>query len=98
MSDQQENMIIPLTDENGDVQDFVVLDAIEIEELGQYVMVAPADADEDDEGIDVIILKVIPGEEEDVFASIDDEDEMEQVFNQFKERWDEEAEEVEEDQ
>ena len=89
----EEDMLIVLTDEDGKEMNFVVIDAIQLDELGQYVMVSPADAeipeDEDESEQEVLILKVIQGEEEDVFVTIEDEDELDAVFSEFERRNDE---------
>jgi len=90
---EEEDMLIALTDEDGNELNFVVMDALEMEDLGQYVLVTPADAeipeDDEDSEQEVLILKVIPGEEEDVFATIEDGDELDAVFAEFQKRWDE---------
>jgi len=85
----EEDMLIVLTDEEGNEMNFVILDAVEIDDLGQYVLVSPADAevsDDEDCEQEVMILKVISGEEEDVFVSVDDDEEMETVFAEFEKR------------
>ncbi|MEI6131266.1 MAG: DUF1292 domain-containing protein [Bacillota bacterium] len=96
-----EEMLIALTDEEGNEMNFVILDAVAIDDLGQYVLVTPADAevpenDDDDEAEQsVVILKVIPGDDEegDVFVSVDDEDEMDKVFAEFERRFEEQEDE-----
>lgn len=88
----EENMIITLTDESGEEMNFEVLDALELDEYGQYVMVTPVEEgkviDENEEQ-EVIVLKVIQGEngDENVFATIEDEEEMNAVFAEFESRW-----------
>jgi len=99
----EEDGLIILIDEEGNEMNFLILDAVEIEELGQYVLVTPADTfvpedEENDEETEqeVMILKVIMGETEDTFVSIEDDEEMEQVFEEFKRRDEECAEDEEE--
>ena len=49
----------------------------------------PADMDEEDEDFGLIILKVISEGEEEMFVTIDDDDEMQTAFDFFVERLDE---------
>lgn len=88
MADNNENMMeetdhmVQLTDENGNEINFEHLMTMEHE--GSYYVVLEATEDTDDckEG-EAIILKIVRDEEsgEDVYATIEDEDEFNAVFN-----------------
>ncbi|MBP3540440.1 MAG: DUF1292 domain-containing protein [Clostridia bacterium] len=79
MSEQEH--IVTLQDENGNDVNFEHLMTVEHE--GEYYVLLEATEDTDDckEG-EAIILKIVRDEEtdEDVYATIEDEDEFEQVF------------------
>ena len=83
------NDYITIIDENGNEFELEHLDSIEIDgEL--YMAFIPTDMDEDDEDFGLIILKVVTEDEEEVFASIDDEDELKEIFDIFVDRLSEE--------
>ncbi|NLT08342.1 MAG: DUF1292 domain-containing protein [Ruminococcus sp.] len=78
---------ITLTDDDGQDISFEVLDTIEYKDR-LFAVLLPFD-DEDDE---VVILEVIPGEdpEMDDFVTVDDEELLNEVFEEFQKRGDEE--------
>ena len=87
--DENENMeeldnIVVLNDENGEEVKFEFLDVIEYESE-QYVVLLPADDEDNDE---VVILKIEDTEnEEESYVSVDDEATLNAVFNIFKEKF-----------
>ena len=84
MSQQYGNDFISLTDENGNEFELEHLDTIEYNDA-MYMAFLPADIDEDDEHYGMIILKVTEENGEELLATIDDEIELEAVFNIFAE-------------
>lgn len=72
---------ITLTDDDGNEISFEIIGTVEYEEH-LYAVLLPFD-DEDDE---VVILEVIPGEtpEEDDFVSVNDDELLGKVFEEFK--------------
>lgn len=73
---------ITLTDDEGN--------EFELEHLGTleyngstYMSFVPADMDEDDEDFGLILLKVVEKDGEELLADIDDEDELNAVYEQF---------------
>jgi len=82
--------IIELTDEDGNVVPFELLDIIEYED-GQYAVLAPADdEDAECETEDIVILKAESGAEDDeytTYVSVEDEDVEEAVFELFREKY-----------
>lgn len=75
---------ITLTDEEGN--------EFEVEHLGTleyngttYMSFVPADMDEEDEDFGLIILKVVEVDGEELLADVDDEDELNAVYEQFME-------------
>lgn len=91
MEDERDDIVI-LVDENGDEVEFEHIDTIDMND-NEYVVLAPLEdeEDEDSEDEEVIILKVEHNEDgEDSFVTIDDDDELEEVFNEFQNRMEEE--------
>ncbi len=91
MEDERDDIVI-LVDENGDEVEFEHIDTINMND-NEYVVLAPLEEEEDDDSEDeeIIILKVEHGDDgEDSFVTIDDDDELEEVFNEFQSRMEEE--------
>ena len=91
--EEERDDIVVLVDENGDEIEFEHIDTIEMNG-NEYVVLAPIEKDEDDEPDDdeeVIILKVEHNEDgEDSFVTIEDDDELDEVFDEFQARMEEE--------
>ena len=91
MEDERDDIVI-LVDENGDEVEFEHIDTIEMNG-NEYVVLAPLEeeeAEEQDEE-EVIILKIEHNEDgEDSFVTIEDDDELDEVFNEFQSRMEEE--------
>ncbi len=91
MDDERDDIVV-LVDENGDEVEFEHIDTIEMND-NEYVVLAPLEEESDEEGEDeeVIILKIEHNEDgEDSFVTIEDDDELEEVFNEFQSRMEEE--------
>ena len=80
-----ENEYIILTDENGEQQEYEVLDLIEYEH-NEYVVLLPYN-DFEQEDDEVLILEIEEGDDEiDEYLSVDDEVLLNILFEIFKER------------
>ena len=79
--------LFELIDEEGNKKQFELFDAAEIEGEQYYAML-PAVEDEDflDSDCDLVILKSIEEDGEEILASIDDDDEFDMVSKFFLER------------
>lgn len=85
MSEERDDIVI-LVDENGEEVEFEHLDTVELNG-NEYVVLLPAAEGEEEKDIDeVVILKIEHGEEEDSFVSVDDDDELDAVFEEFRVR------------
>jgi uncharacterized protein YrzB (UPF0473 family) len=85
MNDEYGNDFISISDEEGNEYELEHLDTIEMDgEL--YMAFLPADIDEDDERFGVVILKVVEEDGEQQFSNIEDEDELDGVYETFMER------------
>jgi hypothetical protein len=82
MSDQFGSDFISITDDEGNEFELEHLDTIELNG-SMYMAFLPADMNEEDEDYGIIILKVIEENGEEILATVDDEKEMEEVYNQF---------------
>ncbi|MBR2742859.1 MAG: DUF1292 domain-containing protein [Clostridia bacterium] len=88
MSDDYGNDFITLIDENGDEAEYELLDTLELND-NMYFALVKADLNEDDvleEEDLLIVLKLIIDENGDeILATIEDDDEYEEVLGLFEE-------------
>ena len=87
VNEELDNIVI-LNDENGEEVQFEFLDLIELDGE-QYVVLLPAEEDENEEDGEVVILKVEDSESEDEesYVGVEDEATLNAVFNIFKEKF-----------
>lgn len=86
MSGEYGSDFISIIDEEGNEFELEHLDTIQVDDT-LYMAFLPADADEDDdESLEMIILKVLEEDGEDILATIDDEGELEHVYQKFMEQ------------
>lgn len=78
MSDLYGDDIITITDEDGKEYVLEVLAVLELDDTEYYALV-PADT-EDEEDLEVSILKVVEEDGEEILCAIEDEDELERVY------------------
>lgn len=76
--------IVTVIDDDGNEHSFEELDRIETDDGKKYIALIPADED-DDEG-ELIILRVIETDSENVLEPIEDEKEFEEIADAFQER------------
>ena len=85
MSDDYGNDFVTIVDDDGNEFELEHLDTIEIDgEL--YMAFVQADMDEDDDDFGLIILKVITQDNEEVFATVNDDGELNAAYSVFVER------------
>lgn len=83
MSEEFGNDIVTITDDEGN--EYVLEHLHTLEHKGCYYMAfLPTDLDEDDEDYGLIILKVIVENGEEILGSVDDPDELEEVYELFE--------------
>lgn len=95
MNDELDNIIV-LNDENGEEVEFEFLDLIEYNSE-EYVILLPTE--ETEEAGEVVILKVeqTENEDEESYVGVEDEDELNAVFEIFKEKFKDEFNFIDED-
>ena len=79
MNVEELDNIIVLTDEDGNDVEFEWLDTVDMNG-NSYVVVIPTDEEADE----VVILKVEKTDEDESFIGLDDENEINEVFEEFK--------------
>lgn len=84
MSEEYGPDFITLTDEEGNEFELEHLGTLE-HKGNTYMSFVPADMDEDDEDFGLILLKVVEKDGEELLADIDDEEELDEVYEQFME-------------
>mgnify|MGYP003296160427 CR=1 FL=1 len=79
MSDLFGEDIITITDEDGVEYVLEILSTMEIEGSVYYALV-PAGSENEDEDLEVSILKAVEEDGEEILCAIEDEDELERVY------------------
>ena len=82
---EEEEGVMVLTDDDGEEVEFEYLDTIDYEG-SEYVVLLPVEGDED-EAVEVLILKVEYGEDEDdeQYVSVESEELLDKLFDIFRE-------------
>lgn len=83
-----EDQIIETLDENGNVIKFELYDIVEVDEQ-EYALLLPV---EEEEGDEVVLMKLTKDDEDYLFETIDDDEEFDRVAN-YVENMDDEDEE-----
>lgn len=82
----EEEGIIELEDEEGNVSRFEFIDRMELDGTVYYALV-PAEYDEEEGATEFIVLKEVVTNGEEMLATVDNEDEMNTVGEKFLERF-----------
>ena len=73
---------LTIEDEEGNEFELEILNEFELD--GQdYLAALPADMDEDDPDFGIVLLKIIEENGEELFGSIDDDDELDKVYDYY---------------
>ncbi|MDP4181073.1 MAG: DUF1292 domain-containing protein [Bacillota bacterium] len=94
MTEERDDVVV-LVDENGEEVEFEHLDTIEMNG-SEYVVLLPVESEEleeeeESDTDEVLILKIEHNEEgEDSFISVDDDEELNKVFEEFRVRMEDE--------
>ena len=81
MQNEELDNVIVLTDDEGNDVEFEWLDTLDVNDK-KYVVVLPVE----EESEEVVILRMESEEDEDTFVGLEDEAEINEVFEAFKER------------
>ena len=80
MEDQYGSDFISITDEDGKDYELEVLAELEYEG-SRYLALIPAGEDDDAEDLEVSILKAVEENGEEILVTVDDDEELENVYN-----------------
>ena len=84
MNDAYQSNLVTLTDEDGNEKEFEHIDTLE-DNGTFYLAFIPAELDLEEEA-EVVILKIVEQDGEELLASIDDEEENLRLYNLFMDR------------
>ena len=76
---------VTISDDDGNDYILEHLDTIEVEDTF-YMAFLPTDMDENDEDYGLVILKVVEENGEEILSSIDDDEQLENIYSLFMER------------
>ena len=89
---EEEALIITLTDEDGSEIEFEVIGEAELDGVTYYAMMPTDNANADEGVVEYVLLKKETDENgDDLFITLDDEDEFEKVANYFDSLFDSEV-------
>ena len=91
MSEEFGGDFISITDEDGNEFELELLDVLEKDDIIYHAFI-PAGAGEEEE-IEIVLLKAIEEDGEEILSTLDSEEELEEIYNLFMERLFEDAEE-----
>jgi len=80
---------VTISDDDGNDYVLEYLDTIELDDE-LYMAFLPTDIDEDDEGYGFVILQVVEEDGEELLATVDDDDLLDDLYDRFMERIQEE--------
>ncbi len=88
---EEEALVITLTDEDGTEIEFEVIGEAELDGTTYYAMMPTENPSAEEGIIEYVLLKKEVEDGEDVFVTVDDEEEFEKVANYFDELFDSEV-------
>jgi len=86
MSDEFGSDFISLTDEDGNQFELELLDAFEMDGTFYHALVEPDSHPDDPESMEIIILKSVDEDGEEVLSTPDTDEELQKAYDQFMER------------
>ena len=84
MSEAFGNDFLTIEDEDGSVFELEVLGTFECGDQ-EYLAALPADMDENDPEFGIVLLRIEEEDGEEIYASIDDDDELDKVYQTYME-------------
>lgn len=93
--ENEEKQLIETVDEEGNVINFELFDIIEVENQ-EYALLLPAEAEEDSEEGEIVLMRLTKDGEDYLFETIEDDEEFKKVEDYIKTLEDEEDEDEEE--
>ena len=83
----EEKNVVTFTDENNDSFEFEIADSFEMDGSKYVALIPPEEAVGEDEDSEVLIMRIeSENDEEDIFVSIEEDEELDKAFSMFKDR------------
>ena len=79
------NDFVTVIDEDGEEFELELIGALEHNSILYHAFI-PAGAEEDDEDVEIILLKAVEENGEELLATLDSDEEVEEVYNLFMEQ------------
>ena len=86
MNEEFGSDFLTITDDEGNDYELEHIDTIEVDNQ-IYMAFLPADMNENDEDFGLVILKVLEDDKEDLLVNINDESELNDIFERFIDRF-----------
>lgn len=83
LPEEEESMIITLTDEDGSELEFEVIGQYEKNGEQYFAMIAADEEQSDDDVCEYIILKLAKDGDEEILVTVDDDDELDDIADYF---------------
>ncbi|MCL2547313.1 MAG: DUF1292 domain-containing protein [Oscillospiraceae bacterium] len=97
MSEDFGSTFVTIEDEDGNEIELEYLDTAIVDDI-EYMAFTSADNDPDSEEVEIFILRVEEEEDEQILATIEEEDEMQRVYEVFMTRLEEEDEDLDDEE
>ena len=82
-----EKNVVTFTDENNQEVDLEIADSFEMDGNKYVALITPEDAVGDEDDSEVLIMRIeSENENEDIFVSIEDDEELDKAFSMFNDR------------
>jgi len=83
---------VSITDEDGNEFELELLDALDLNGVYYHAFIPAAQAESEDEELEIVILKSVQEDGEELLSTLDNDEELEQVYALFMDRLFEEEE------
>jgi len=86
---------VSITDEEGNEFELELLDVLMHNDIYYHAFIPASETEDEDEEVEIVILKAVEQDGEELLSTLDDEDELNEVYDLFMERLFEDEDETE---
>ena len=86
MANEYGGDFVSITDEDGNEFELELLDALEHKGIYYHAFIPAMEADAEEEDLEIIILKAVEQDGEELLSTLDSEEELNEVYDLFMER------------
>ena len=86
MANEYGGDFVSITDEDGNAFELELLDAFEHKGVFYHAFIPAVEADSEEEDLEIIILKSIDQDGEELLSTLDSEEELREIYDLFMER------------